>query len=247
MVRNYILVVILTVIFIFSVQISLSQYTELTPVPDEFLEKEILYAGECLKSIMGKDYKSYRLYPMYDIHGQIISYEGFFYFGEGDMPTDKELLEVAHKLFKGDITRKSKEETKSIYESYSLLNNTCIVNISSCYELSPYSILIIGTAIPSYFKKYVIIKEILENSGEFLQVSFDDYKGILRIPGYKDFVRFILDDEEIFIHAYPPYDIYTREELLNEINNIEKNNKFWDNELKKENWQKMEMKFDDLE
>ena len=234
-------------------------FDELTPVPDELLEKVILYAGLVCgygadEVILGelcigfrnvdkdKEFTAYRLYPCYDLEGNPVSYEVMYYFGEGEAPTDEEILGIAEKIFEQDLKY---EERMEIYKEEGIYEKLSTVTINCCYELEPISLVIKGEIL-GLFRKYIETKNILEEHFKDREIEFSDFKGCVSVIGDSSYFKFEIEGEEIYVHALSSK-IFTKGELLNRVKPLEEifSKETIENNIRR--WEEIEERFDELE
>lgn len=234
-------------------------FDELTLVPDELLEKVIVYEGKVLgygvdrivldglclgfrNEDKDREFTSYRLYPCYDLEGNVVGYEVMYYFGEGEAPTDEELLSIAEKIYEQDLKY---EEKMEIYKEEGIYEKLSTVSIHCFYELEPISLFIKG-AIPGLFIKYIETKDILEEHFKDHEIEFSDFKGCVSVIGDSSYFKFEIEGEEIYVHALSSK-IFTKGELLNRIKPLEVifSKEIIENNIRR--WEEIEERFDELE
>lgn len=210
----------LIIIFLtLSVSSSRAQYAQgLTPVPDELVEKVIMLYGEHYGTdTYGKDLTSYRQYPIYDLEGNIIAYDVMYYYGEGELPSDEKLFEIAEKIYGKYITRKEREE---IEKDEGIYENIVSVYISCCYEIPP----MIGAAlgqISCIFRFYGENKSFLEKHYRDRGIEISDLKGLVNIYGDDNYLKYNIDSEEIYINHLGKKSIYKKDELTDRVKQVE--------------------------
>lgn len=234
-------------------------FDELTLVPDELLEKVIVYEGKVLgygvdrivldglclgfrNEDKDREFTSYRLYPCYDLEGDPVSYEVMYYFGEGEVPSDEEILGIAEKIFEQDLNY---EERMEIYKEEGIYEKLSTVTINCYYELEPVSLVIKGE-IPGLFRKYIETKDILEEQFKDHEIEFSDFKGCVLVIGDSSYFKFEIEGEEIYVHALSSK-IFTKGELLNRVKPLEE---IFSKETIEKNivkWEEIEERFDELE
>jgi hypothetical protein len=207
-------IIFISLIIIISGQFTLAQYEELTPVPDELIDKLIIYYGEKWNKYKSDDwnwgeYKEYRKYPIYDIDGTIISYHVMYYYGDGELPTDEYLFDLAVEIYGKGIKQKEREE---ILKQHGLLNTQITTGINCYYELSPNPVTSIGN-LSSVFSIYSRSKKFLSNYYS-LKLEYSDFKGIVGLYG-KTYTKWFINGNDVYLSAFSTTrPLTSKEELL---------------------------------
>ena len=198
---------------------SRAQYAQgLTPVPDELVEKVIMLYGEHYGTDMyGKDLTSYRQYPIYDLEGNIIAYDVMYYYGEGELPSDEKLFEIAEKIYGKYITRKEREE---IEKEAGLYENVVSASIGCCYEISPMMVAALGQ-IAFIFRCYAENKSFLEQYSKEHEIDISGPYELVEIYGDSPYLKYVINGEEKYINFRGQKSIHTKGELIDRVKPID--------------------------